>query len=1114
MSLSRKKALLLWSDGVEIGVKKNGSERSASIEDFHNTNNEFVLMELGGTVKECPLKSKDTGEMRTDPEAIEYLDQCIKDEPDTKEINTHQGEYFPYRKELHSKIIQSFLDHAICVKQTKPIAVFMGGAPGSGKTTFLQKSAPYLNSDKIFKIDADAIRAKLPEYNGWNAWATQNETRDIINRMIEIVGRECLYDFVFDGTMTSPGRYISMIKKAQSLGYETFVIFVDVPREVSEQRALDRFKQTGRYVAKIVFDEFYAPDGAIKSLDQVKRLVDGYIVVDGVDNYRVIERGGKQIPQTRPYEKIFNGEKKKIIIKRKSGGTIAEVNKSILNLYFDLKGNEKEVWMKSKSEIEEMFADQNTVAKETLIKSWKQKVEKATSTITISWEGKESDYVKAISDGRMTAQDAKVIIESADIEVPLEIEKLAAREFIQSANFDSTEETFKEKSARLGNTTGKFPMSYDQFVAEMPTIFDIYVGDKDIPYKPYFDRYTSKTYYTRFGRKSNNRIAMSGMYKSYLYRKYRINASNEDIIEEIKYSKNRHKYESGGSIGNNDLSFEYYLESATNNLKRISRTASGIIDSSSTENKKDIFSGADNAGPKTIENFESTIERLHFINKRRFPNTLEFLVFIESINKDLTAGIVKFGTDTYRFENSEKFPYTDHEKIRMRMRKFAEDTLIQMNDFDTRRPTVSDREIYDLVAKIYWRINFTDHYFADGNGKTAEALAVFICMRYGKKVIQLPNKERWYSYAPTHQVTGPEEYYGSRFQLFSSFIQSLPKYEPDQRDGFADGGIIPDDVSEVVKKYGWGVEPIAGTKNLQLISRKGNPMVAIEIHGAKYKLLDTIGNKLMSGRGMLAKSIETLLTKYYYAQPIMAKGGPIKIYGYNIVKDGKFLTMYGGQKYSFTDNPEFRYRWDDKEVAERLANHYGGAVVPDEKKYSSGGQILDDQTQKAIELIEQKIPVMFHENTLKVEYAYATENGYIFNLESKSEYPVMRIAPKMQRLGWKVDRVGEKGKRLLEIPKKVVSELESKTKLGYADGGITIGPSHAQGGIKFNVGDSGQVVELEGEEGVLKKTAMQDQKEYTITGDPRTIASCLNEMHGGKNFRNSGKKCLVVRKKQ
>ena len=777
MSLSRKKALLLWSDGVEIGVKKNGAERPASIEDFHNPSNEFFIMEFGGEVKECPLKAKDTGEMRTDPEAIEYLDQCIKNEPDTKDMNTHKGEYFPYRKELHSKIIRSFLDHAACVKQTKPIAVFMGGAPGSGKTTFLQKNAPYLASDKIFKIDADAIRAQLPEYNGWNAWATQNETRDIINRMIEIVGQECLYDFVFDGTMTSPGRYISMIKKAQSLGYETFVIFVDVPREISEQRALERFKTTGRYVAKIVFDEFYAPDGARKSLEQIKGLVDGYVIVDGVNNYNVLERGGDRLPEHRPYEKVFNGEKKKIIVKRANGGT------------------------------------------------------------------------------------------------------------------------------------------------------------------------------------------------------------------------------------------------------------------------------------------------------------------------------------------------------------------------------------------------------------------------------------------------------------------------------------IPTDVSEVVKKYGWGIEPIAGTKNLQLISRKGNPAVVIEMHGAKYKILDGPGgNKLMSGRGMLAKSIETLLTKYYYAQPVMAKGGSVQAYPdlskiqnpadivindpgldknkrkgivneIDIVRLGVekfeqetkitgsniaasiFYSIFQEESLSIQENlyclflsrsNEVISYWHaskggvtgtimDVEMIASVAlktlasgvviahNHPSGNLTPsvqdilisnrvkdalslfniklldsliiipggkesNNKYYSladsgdlsgekmeDGGEVQDKETLDAIKLLEDRVPALVNEKgILTIEYAYRTNTDFIFNMKSRSEYPVNRASQKMKRMGWKVERTGHIGERLLLIPNKTIDELIAKMKLNdghFADGGITIGPSHADGGIKFNVGDSGQVVELEGDEGVLKKSAMQDQKEYTLTGSPRTIASCLNEMHGGKNFRNSGKKCIVIKKK-
>ena len=79
----------------------------------------------------------------------------------------------------------------------------------------------------------------------------------------------------------------------------------------------------------------------------------------------------------------------------------------------------------------------------------------------------------------------------------------------------------------------------------------------------------------------------------------------------------------------------------------------------------------------------------------------------------------------------------------------------------------------------------------------------------------------------------------------------------------------------------------------------------------------------------------------------------------------------------------------------------------------------------------------------------------------------------------------------------------------YASGGEVIGKSHTKGGEKFTVKSTGQLVELEGGEGVLKKSAMDSEKEYTLKGTPKEIASCLNEEYEGVNFRDDGGKCDI-----
>jgi predicted ABC-type ATPase len=253
----------------------------------------------------CP--PMENGERLITEEAIAYLDTCIERETDTKILHTNEaGEYTQERQELHHQIVADEFKHVRCIKRGKPIAVFTGGSPGSGKSRFLEAHADYLLSPDIFHLDADEIRKALPEYQGWNATIAHRETQDIVNELLDEVGHgNCRYDFIYDGTMNKAQKYFKLIQRVKNMGYETFILFMDVPYGVAKKRVLDRYKKTGRFVPSIILDEFFEqlPNGKTRgkdALDQLKAIVDGYLVVDGITG-KIIEKGGKSLPKDRSY---------------------------------------------------------------------------------------------------------------------------------------------------------------------------------------------------------------------------------------------------------------------------------------------------------------------------------------------------------------------------------------------------------------------------------------------------------------------------------------------------------------------------------------------------------------------------------------------------------------------------------------------------------------------------------------------------------------------------------------------------------------------------------------------------------------------------------------------
>lgn len=270
----------------------------------------------------CPPKDPVTGKLRIDSEALEHLNACIAKLPQTKELHTDKdGNYTPERKKLHDKIIAEFTKDLVCIRRDKPIAVLTGGAPGSGKSHFIRNYAPYLLGPELFHVDADEVRKHLPEYEGWNAWPTQFETRDIVNQMLDNIGGKCKYDVVYDGTMNNAKRYFPLINRLKKLGYDVYVVYMDVPQEVSQERALERYQRTGRYVPMDVIQETF--DVGKKSFNAIKKMVSGWILVDGT-NRQVIDRGGDKIPEDRNYAALTSTEN---FQKAKEDGDTAKARK-------------------------------------------------------------------------------------------------------------------------------------------------------------------------------------------------------------------------------------------------------------------------------------------------------------------------------------------------------------------------------------------------------------------------------------------------------------------------------------------------------------------------------------------------------------------------------------------------------------------------------------------------------------------------------------------------------------------------------------------------------------------------------------------------------------------
>jgi predicted ABC-type ATPase len=202
------------------------------------------------------------------------------------------------RFKLHKRIIDDLRDKTTCAASLNErlIAVLTGGAPGSGKSSFIREEAPWLlDPDKFMHIDADAMREKLPEYAGWNATLTHEEASTLVKIALKEIAHPCQHNVLYDGTMNNVKKYAELVDTLEELGYDVYVIYMEIPEAVSKQRVLKRYQRSGRYVPRYVIEDFYKSMNTDSAFEKLKNRVKGWVQVNGL-NREVMKRGGEAIP--------------------------------------------------------------------------------------------------------------------------------------------------------------------------------------------------------------------------------------------------------------------------------------------------------------------------------------------------------------------------------------------------------------------------------------------------------------------------------------------------------------------------------------------------------------------------------------------------------------------------------------------------------------------------------------------------------------------------------------------------------------------------------------------------------------------------------------------------
>lgn len=214
---------------------------------------------------------------------------------DSTKHNQVNGRWTPEREALHKRIINEFL-HGADPGQKEPVAIFMGGLTGAGKTSATKGRLKLLGK---VNVNADDIKEKLPEYDGWNAAYLHEESSHIADKLMAIAARTKRH-IVYDGTMKTYGTdksgTLGRIKTLSKAGYRLEARFVDVDIDTSVDRAVNRFingekhdarkknKVGGRYVPLRLIRKMAAPGGSTQPRETFNRLKSEFSAFEFIDN--------------------------------------------------------------------------------------------------------------------------------------------------------------------------------------------------------------------------------------------------------------------------------------------------------------------------------------------------------------------------------------------------------------------------------------------------------------------------------------------------------------------------------------------------------------------------------------------------------------------------------------------------------------------------------------------------------------------------------------------------------------------------------------------------------------------------------------------------------------
>ena len=213
--------------------------------------------------------------------------------------------YTQEREALHEKIIKEIVINRATSKMLSDqpcIMLMLCGRPGSGKTSGFRGLA---YDENFIVLDADEIKAMLPEYKGWNSKEVHEESGDIVEQCLQAC-KENRLNVAIETTMSTTGSALRRIREFHEDGYKVEAHYMFLPMRAAGRRAMERFLNGGENGRYMPIDVLRQMDKTEQNFDIIKPFVDGWSFYSNAD------RGHHEPPELiAAYGDIYLREKYK-----------------------------------------------------------------------------------------------------------------------------------------------------------------------------------------------------------------------------------------------------------------------------------------------------------------------------------------------------------------------------------------------------------------------------------------------------------------------------------------------------------------------------------------------------------------------------------------------------------------------------------------------------------------------------------------------------------------------------------------------------------------------------------------------------------------------------------